>query len=1272
MANDVQIDKLSIEVGADAGNAAATLDALSAALDRLAKTGRLTRIQNNLNGLRNQLKGFESINSSIAAIERLKTTLNGLSGIQNAKGLSSTVNVLKRFPEIAAQLQGVNFDGFRENVASLATAFERLGNIENATGLASTMNALRNIPDITQQLNPQTIREFGVAAQGLRDAIRPLATEIERLGGGFEHLPENIRRVITANQIFINNGNQVINNVNRQGNGLARTAIRWSLFGISIRTVARYIGQSLNNFNEYVENVNLFSVSMGEYTQQAAEFAQRMQDVLGVDAGEAMRNMGLIQNLTTSFGIASDKAYILSKNITQLGYDFASFYNISSEEAFTKLQAAISGELEPIRRLGIDISTARLQQELFNLGIEANVNELNQADKSMLRYIAIMKQSTNAQTDMARTLNSPANMMRVFNAQVQLLARSLGSLFIPILNAVLPPLIAFIQVVREAISAIASLFGVEVKFADVTSSVAPSLGGVSDDIDDIGSSAAKAAEEVRYLIGGFDELNVLPDPNKNAGGGGAGGGGGSLLGDIELPEYDMFDGLIKGRVAEYVDKIRNAFQKLINILKPFIPLIKGVFAAFATNAVLNMLAKLGKKLLDLWTKFKALKGVSAIGKAIKTFFGALQLGEPITSAMNQGIITLRKELGPLGQAFVTISAGVGAFVTAFDAMKKAAQGLLDFKVALAETIGATAVFATVAGVVAGWPAAIGVALVGLVGAVTGYAAGVDALAQKAYEASDAYMLYNSILEQNEQISQRCAASNTALDEALEKAAGVENDYSQIRLLVDDIFDLSEKSNKSAAEVRELQAKVELLNGMGLPNLQLEFNETRDAVIQTRDQIYQVIDAMQQEALMAAYQEVLTEAYKAQYQAQVDQALAMQNQQAAAEKYNQSIDAMRQYSDNLDWPGQIGLMLGVDEKYKELAKSAEGAGEAYNTSSAALEEAKATMERANQTVDLYEQNIEDLKNGTISSFDEMKVSVQGYLDEQLAQFDGQGELIVEKGKLVGTKYAEGIELQKQTVSDAVSNMAANGIDTGMLGTDAMMKEYGQKLPESAANGVDLNKYILEDSMTSLAQDSMNAFHDGAWKFGSPSQTAIDFGRDIDQGLANGIRDNTNIPVAAMDEMGRQLSSKLGNIISDLQRQASQASIVINVVTEYSTRGTPAAGVSAPRGRTISNYVPFGNVPALAGGGVLYNPRLVLAGEYANARSNPEIIAPQNVMYDTVSAANEKGSREEIRVLQQILVALQRGNQKIVINGRELFEVMQEEQRRDQMRTGSVYG
>lgn len=350
---------------------------------------------------------------------------------------------------------------------------------------------------------------------------------------------------------------------------------------ISIVAISQTLGKAIAKYSEYVEDINLFSVAMGDFADKGAELADRMQGLLGVDSGQAMKNMALFQNLTTSFGVAGDRAYILSSNLTQLGYDLASFHNLSIEESFQKLQAAISGELEPIRRLGVDISNARLQQELYNLGINKNINSLSQADKAQLRYIAIMKQTTNAQMDMGRTLNTPANQMRILKSQVEQLAKAIGAVLIPVVNAILPPMIAVVKVVQTVISAIARLFGAQVKWADFKNEATAATGGASAGLNNVANSAAKAAKNTRDLIGGFDELNVAQDNSSSGSGIGDAGTGGSVLGGIDLSGYDMFGQLAESKVTEWVDRIKNA-------AKAVLPLIAGIGAAFLAWKVPNL------------------------------------------------------------------------------------------------------------------------------------------------------------------------------------------------------------------------------------------------------------------------------------------------------------------------------------------------------------------------------------------------------------------------------------------------------------------------------------------------------------------------------------------------------------------------------------------------------------------------------------------------------------------------------------------------------------
>ena len=105
--------------------------------------------------------------------------------------------------------------------------------------------------------------------------------------------------------------------------------------------VAEFTSQS----NKYVEDLNLFNVAMGESAEKAKDWIDTVSQALGLDPAEMMRNMGVFNIMAKGFGLASDKAYIMSKNLTQLSYDIASFYNLSFEEAQSKLTSAFAGKI---------------------------------------------------------------------------------------------------------------------------------------------------------------------------------------------------------------------------------------------------------------------------------------------------------------------------------------------------------------------------------------------------------------------------------------------------------------------------------------------------------------------------------------------------------------------------------------------------------------------------------------------------------------------------------------------------------------------------------------------------------------------------------------------------------------------------------------------------------------------------------------------------------------------------------------------------------------
>ena len=632
---DVDITSLSVEISAESQGAELNVDKLTTAISKLRTKGSIGKVCSSLDTLTKSISALKSASSGMDGLSRINDFMDRISNVnlsESAKGIRSVASALTRISSV--DLKGLNLSGLKGKMNSLQNGLSPLSKVD-ASGLrsvSSALNSIAKIPDFSSKLDAKTLDDFSTSCKKVYDALDPLASKIEIVGNSFAKLPSNIQKVIAATDGATKASSKSAKSymsLSGQLNGFMRSAAKL----VSLKAIATYLGNAAEKFNSYYEAANLFGVSMKGLTGEASTFINKMETLLGIDPTEAMNNMATIQGLTTSFGMASDKAYVLSKNLTQLGYDLASLKNIPVAESFTKIQAAISGELEPIRRLGVDISNARLQQELLNLGYSQSVSTLSQADKAVLRYIAIMKQTTDAQGDFARTLSSPANMIRILQAQLNSLARAVGSLLYPALKSILPPLIAAVELVKELVTGIASLMGVKVEFPDF-SSASDAVGGVTDAMDNTTKATGKAAKAFKNYIMGFDELNVIQKDNGSSGGSGSGAGAaGNILGDVDLSGYDMF----KNYVGSSVDEIKAKLEKLL-------PLISGIAAGFATwaisNAVLTALEKIKgegsliEAVLKLW-KNPIMAAAVAVGIIVARFVSLYQNSEKFRKGLER-------------------------------------------------------------------------------------------------------------------------------------------------------------------------------------------------------------------------------------------------------------------------------------------------------------------------------------------------------------------------------------------------------------------------------------------------------------------------------------------------------------------------------------------------------------------------------------------------------------------------------------------------------------
>ena len=578
------IEQLELEVQSSSTSAVAGIDALSASLSKLKNAVRggvgLTSVANQVRNLDTALKSMDS--SGADKIDKLASSLEKLKGLGSLKISSSIGNQLQNIGSAAASLTGVDFSAMEK----LGTALQPLNNL-NASGLKSTINALNKLPKLADTLDNMDMTKFTSQIQQLSTALAPLTNQLNAVTAAFNRLPTNIQRAITVT-------NRISQENNKAANSYMNLYAKIKMAMGVVRTGARVIASWITQSNQYIEDLNLFSASMGKYAEEAQNYAEAVSEALGIDPGEFMRNQGVFNTIISGFGVASDKAYLMSKNLTQLGYDISSFFNISFEDAMQKLQSGISGELEPLRRLGYDLSVARLQEEALALGIEKKVSAMTQAEKSQLRYYAIMTQVTTAQGDMARTLNAPANQLRVLQAQVTQCARALGNIFIPALNAVLPYAIALAKIVRMLANSIASLFGFKLPEVDYSgiSAGASAVGNLADNAGDASDGlgkAGKAAKKLKNALLGIDELNVLSKDDSSSGSGsgsGAGIGGGDL--GIDLPTYDFLGDAITSKVDEIVQMIKDAMWEITAVISGFLLAIGTILVVTGANIPLGL------------------------------------------------------------------------------------------------------------------------------------------------------------------------------------------------------------------------------------------------------------------------------------------------------------------------------------------------------------------------------------------------------------------------------------------------------------------------------------------------------------------------------------------------------------------------------------------------------------------------------------------------------------------------------------------------------------
>lgn len=480
----------------------------------------------------------EPVNRLVQSIAQLASSGNKIGQTSSqlgtlSKEVLSFFDVMKTAPKISE-----NTIRMTEALAKLANAG---GKVNSATN--SISSAFSKLSSATSSLGNIVSKTSSIIGTGVKGII-----------GWFQHLGNSSSGVKTAS---FNLGN------------LLKTAIGFK----AIRGLAN-LGKSAIGFGSDITEIeNVVDVSFGSMADEAYKFASTAKEQFGLSELAAKQYSGTMMAMMKSSGVAQDAASKMSISLAGLAGDIASFYNIDTDTAFQKIRSGISGEIEPLRQLGINLSVANMEAYALSRGITTSYNAMSQAEKVALRYNYLMSVTGDVQGDFVRTSGTWANQVRLLTLNFQSLSAVIGQGLIAgilpaiqALNALMSKLMQAANVFRNFMYV---LMGKKLKGSQSgVSDIVSNLGGIetagddaSSGLDDATSSAKKLKKALSVLP--FDQLNQLTDNSDNSGT--ASKSLGSGLGDLADSFAGIQDSLDEvltvdeTPINKWAAKIRKAF-----------------------------------------------------------------------------------------------------------------------------------------------------------------------------------------------------------------------------------------------------------------------------------------------------------------------------------------------------------------------------------------------------------------------------------------------------------------------------------------------------------------------------------------------------------------------------------------------------------------------------------------------------------------------------------------------------------------------------------------
>jgi hypothetical protein len=555
----IELDRLELIIEAEARKANAELDKL---------TGKLNQISTALNGLNtkglnNLSLGIQQLSSAMSNMSGVKTTdfnrlvnnINKIGAIDQGK-LYQISNALRNLVNTVNSMGSVSDDAVR--IGELASNISRLGG-------ASAQRAIANLPLLSIALKEfmTTLSTSPFVSQNLinmTNAMANLASQGSKYGSSIKGI------AVATNTLTKSQEKAKISSTSLMS---AVSKLAFAYF--TLKKAIGFISNSIEKSMDYTETINLFQTTykkIGMETAQdigmewgsatadafakgfikdAESFNDMLVNSLGLDPNVMKQYQAIFAQMTNSMGLVAQSSMNIADSFTMLGNDIASLWNIDTADAMKKLQSGLAGQIRPLRSLGIDISQTSLEMTALKYGITDSVVSMSQAAKVQLRWLSIMDQTEVAFGDMAKTIESPKNQLRILSQQWSNLSRSIGNVFLPIVSKLLPYINAIVVSLRKMMDSLAAAMGYELPdYSD--SNIYSDLTGDIDGMTDATEDATAAADKLKKSVMSFDNLNILSKGQSST--------------DTAGEGYSELDDAIQQKTDSYLAKFNEEMSKM--------------------------------------------------------------------------------------------------------------------------------------------------------------------------------------------------------------------------------------------------------------------------------------------------------------------------------------------------------------------------------------------------------------------------------------------------------------------------------------------------------------------------------------------------------------------------------------------------------------------------------------------------------------------------------------------------------------------------------------